>query len=214
MIFDIRNKKIAVGALMIGLAFAVSACQSDSAKKAAEAGAVAAPPPPGPDQLAAYCPSVNLRSGTAFYDVYAKGAKKKKSSDDESDATDQTSDKGDNSDNIVYQASISQVTRDCRTANGTMTMTIAAAGKVVTGPQGKTGPVSLPIRVAVLRGDQVLYSNLAHYPVDIANMAGATQFVYTARNVSFAAPKAHDTLVYIGFDAGPEKAVSKKRKKR
>jgi len=214
MIFDIKNKRIAAGALLIGLAFAISACQSDSASKTAEAGAVAAPPPPTADELAAYCPSVNLRSGTAFYDVYAKGAKKKKPSGEESDATDQTSDSGDNSDNVVYQASISQVTRNCTRANGTMTMTIAAAGKVVTGPQGKAGPVSLPIRVVVLRGGEVLYSNLAHHPVDIKNTAGATQFIYNAQNVSFATPKAHDTLVYIGFDAGPEKTASKKKKKR
>jgi hypothetical protein len=209
----LRNNKFAVGALLVGLTFAISACQSDSAKKAADAGALKAPPPPTADSLAAYCPSVNLRSGTAFYDVYAKGTKKKKPSSEETDETGQTSDTGDKADSVVYQASISQVTRDCKTANGTMTMTIGAAGKVVTGPQGKTGQISLPIRIAVLRGDQVLYSNLAHYPVDIKNTAAATQFIYTSGNVSFAAPKSHDTLVYIGFDAGPEKAASKKKKK-
>jgi hypothetical protein len=214
MLFDIRTKRVAVGALLAGLAFAISACQSDSAKKAAEAGTIAAPPPPAAGEIAAYCPSVNLRSGTAFYDVYAKGAKKKKPSGDEGDASDKTSDTGDNSDNVVYQASFSQVTRDCKTVNGTMTMTVAAAGKVVTGPQGKAGKVSLPIRIAVLRGDQVLYSDLAHYPVDIANTAAATQFIYTKRDISFAAPKTHDTLVFIGFDAGPEKATAKKKKKR
>jgi hypothetical protein len=213
MIIDIRNKRIAAGALLIGLAFAISACQSDSASKTAEAGAVTAPPPPTADELAAYCPSVNLRSGTAFYDVYARGAKKKKPAGDDSDATDRTSDTGDNSDSVVYQASISQVTRNCKTAGGTMTMTVAAAGKVVTGPQGKTGPVSLPIRVAVLRGDQVLYSNLAHHPVDIKNTAGATQFIYTNQSVSFPAPKSHDTLVFVGFDAGPQKAAAKKKKR-
>jgi len=214
MLFDMRNNKVAAGALLIGLAFAISACQSDSARKAADAGTMQAPPPPTADELAAYCPSVNLRSGTAFYDVYAKGTKKKKASSDETGATGQTSDTGDNSDNVVYQASISQVTRNCKTANGTMTMTIAAAGKIVTGPQGKTGQVTLPIRVAVLRGDQVLYSNLAHYPVEIKSTAAATQFIYTNQSVSFAAPKSHDTLVFVGFDAGPEKAASRKKKKR
>jgi hypothetical protein len=214
MLFDIGNKKIGIGALLIGLTFAISACQSDSPSKTAEAGAVAAPPPPTAEELAAYCPSVNLRSGTAFYDVYARGAKKKKPSADEIDASDRTSDTGDNSENVVYQASISQVTRNCKTVGGTMTMTVAAAGKVVTGPQGKTGQISLPIRIAVLRGDQVLYSNLARYPVDIKSTAAATQFIYTNQNVSFAAPKSHDTQVFIGFDAGPEKAASKKKKKR
>ncbi|HVW55033.1 MAG TPA: hypothetical protein VHC00_05080 [Rhizobiaceae bacterium] len=210
----LRNNKFAVGALLIGVTFAISACQSDSAKKAADAGAVQAPPPPAADNLAAYCPSVNLRSGTAFYDVYAKGAKKKKPSEDETDTSGQTSDNGDNSNNVVYQASISQVTRSCKTVNGTMMMTIGAAGKVVTGPQGKAGTINMPIRVAVLRGDQVLYSNLAHYPVDIKSTAAATQFIYTNDNVSFAAPKSHDTLVYIGFDPGPEKAAAKKKKKK
>lgn len=214
MLFGITNKRVAVGALLVGVTVAISACQSDSAKKAADAGAMQAPPPPTADDLAAYCPSVNLRSGTAFYDVYAKGTKKKKPSSDETDATGKTSDTGDKSDDIVYQASISQVTRNCKTVGGTMTMTVAAAGKVVTGPQGKAGRISLPIRVAVLRGDQVLYSNLAHYPVDITSTAAATQFIYTNQNVSFAAPKSHDTLVFVGFDAGPEKAAVKKKRKK
>jgi hypothetical protein len=92
-----------------------------------------------------------------------------------------------------------------------LTMTVAAAGKVVPGPMAKVGSVTLPIRVAVLRDGEAIYSNLAKYPVQIADTSEAAQFLYSNANVTFEAPAKHNIQVFVGFDAGPAAGKSKKK---
>ena len=62
----------------------------------------------------------------------------------------------------------------------------------------------MPIRVAVIRGDEVLYSQLHDYEVAINSVTGATQFVFSDPNVSIPAPTAANLLVFAGYDEGPQ----------
>ncbi len=140
--------------------------------------------------LRAYCPRVRLREGTAYYNTY----KKVRRGEEEK-----------NPDNIIYQASISDVTRSCRYEDGLLNMTVAVAGRVVPGPQGTAGAVTMPIRVVVLRGEEVLYSQLHQYQVAIDSPTGATQFVFSDPAVSLPAPDAANILVFAGYDEGPPK---------
>lgn len=135
------------------------------------------------EELRAYCPRVRLRQGTAFFTAYEKGGE------------------GDRS-KIRFQGSISDVTRSCKYSGDSLTMTVAVAGKVVTGPAVKGNAASLPIRIAVLRGDEVLYSQLHPHQVDVAGGTGATQFVFSDPNVQFPRPTKPNILVYVGFDSG------------
>jgi hypothetical protein len=137
-------------------------------------------------ELLAYCPQVTLREGTAFFDSYAKGG--------EGDKT-----------KIVYQTSIADVTRSCTRADGMLTMNVAVAGRVVPGPLGKAGTVTMPIRVAVMRGSEVLYSKLHQYQVTIGSTSAATQFVFNDANVTVPNPVEKDLRVFAGFDEGPVK---------
>lgn len=136
------------------------------------------------DALRAYCPRVQLRSGTSFYNSYEKGG--------ENDPS-----------RVVYQASITDVTRSCNYVDGTLVMTVAAAGKVVPGPKAKDGPVNVPIRVAVVRGAEVLYSEVRQQPVSIAASAPAAQFVFSNPEVVFPAPTERNIQVFVGYDDGP-----------
>ena len=136
-------------------------------------------------ELRAYCPKVDLREGTAFYRTYEKGGK-------------ETEDPS----KVIYQASLSETSRDCKYANGILTMTVAAAGRVVPGPVGKAGTITMPIRVAVTRGDEVLYSKLTTQDVQIGE-TGATQFVFTDNEVSFPQPTSVNIQVFVGYDEGP-----------
>ncbi len=136
-------------------------------------------------ELRAYCPKVDLREGTAFYRTYQKGGK-------------ETEDPS----KVIYQAALSETSRDCKYANGILTMTVAAAGRVVPGPVGTAGTITMPIRVAVLRGDEVLYSKLSTQDVSIAE-SGATQFVFTDNQVSIPQPTTRNIQVFIGYDEGP-----------
>lgn len=132
-----------------------------------------------------FCPPITLRDGTAYYRTYAKGAK-------------------DDPTKVIYQASLADTTRSCARSETTLTITAMVQGRLVAGPEGKAGPVTLPIRVAVTDGDKVLYSELTQFPVTLADVAQATQFVFT-KDVAVPGDLGGLVKVHIGFDEGPVK---------
>jgi hypothetical protein len=186
--------RVVAGLVLAGFMFSVAGCQSGGDggilgfggnKKAENAEAV----PEGKilqSELLAYCPKVTLREGTAYFNTYAKGAE-------------------DDAGKIIYQGSISDVTRSCTRANGLLTMNVAVAGRFVPGPVGTTGTATAPIRIVVVRGEEILYSQLHSYKVAIGSTGAATQFVFNDPNVTVPIPANQDLQVYAGFDEGPAK---------
>ncbi len=189
MAFVAGKLRSAITIAALGAVTAVAGCQSGGGLGLGGWGAQKAEPAAPPaaqitaDELRAYCPRVTLRSGTAFYNSYERGFDGDK-------------------DRIVYQASLSDVTRSCSYDGGTLTMTVAAAGRVVPGPVAKDGTITMPIRVAVVRGEEVLYSKLHSYQLPIVGNAPATQFVFKDPAASIPAPTARNIEVFVGFDEG------------
>ncbi len=138
-------------------------------------------------ELTGYCPRVQLREGTSFFNTYAKGGQ-------------------DDPAKIVYQASIADVTRSCSRAGGMLTMKIAVAGRIVPGPAGGPGTVTMPIRVAVLRGEEIFYSELHRHSVVVGEGSGATQFLFANPDITMPIPEKGTVQVFAGFDEGPPKA--------
>ena len=135
--------------------------------------------------LRAYCPQVTLREGTSFFRTYAKGG--------DADPA-----------KLVYQASISDVTRSCTEGGGTTTINVAVAGRVIPGPAGAAGKMIMPIRIVAVRGSDVLYSQLHKYEVAVGS--DATQFLFSDPNVTIPTPEQGGTVqVYAGYDEGPPK---------
>jgi hypothetical protein len=197
-----------------GFILALAGCQSGGGLSKLDPGVKEAPPPPSTKisekDLLAYCPTLTLREGTAFYSTYAKGAKKRDTEDDPLASPDA---QPDNSANLIYQAAITDVTRSCNYNGGMLTMNVAVAGKIVPGPMGKAGSITLPIRVVVLRDGDVIYSNLAKQTVQVTDSSEAAQFLYNDPNVTFDAPAKRNIQVFAGFDSGPEAGKSKSKKK-
>jgi hypothetical protein len=157
-----------------------------SKKAAAEAN------PAQPIVVQGACPQVYLREGTAFYTLYEKGAKK-------------TPDGQADPEKLRYEASLSDVTRQCTQTAGGLTMTVAAHGRLVTGPAGQSGAsVTMPIRVAVSDGDKAVYSELTQYPAGLAAGQGSTQFIFTKADIVLPGGVTPLTKVYVGFDEGPQ----------
>jgi hypothetical protein len=176
------------GVACAGFVLAAAGCQSSDSGNVLSVGDESTPPPQEKvleSELRAYCPPVVLREGTAFYRTYAKGAK-------------------DDPAKLAYQASITDVTRSCSRANGMMTIEVAAAGRVVTGPAGAAGTITMPIRVAVVSSDaEVLYSQLSKYQVNVANTEAATQFVFHDPSAVIPIPEPNTVQVFVGYDEGP-----------
>jgi len=243
MAFYSVNRRLVAGLALTGFMLAAAGCQSSDngilnlgfGKK----DPTAPPPPQDPkilaSQLRAYCPRVTLRDGTAYFNTYAKGAtakpKKKKggaAADAEAEAAaaaaaqtgpnGQPVDPAHDPSKIIYQAAITDVTRDCTHANGQLSMKIAVAGKVVPGPMFAPGTVTMPIRIAVQHGDEVLYSQLQPYQVQVTDPSAATQFVFVDSNIVVPEPTAKDYQAYAGYDeskpaAAADKSKGKKKRK-
>ncbi|MER9584731.1 hypothetical protein [Mesorhizobium sp. M0276] len=231
MAFRTFRGRFLAGLALTGFMLAAAGCQSGDngilnlgfGKK----DPTAPPPPQDPkilaSQLQAYCPRVTVRDGTAFFNTYSKDVQKprpklKKTGDAAQDAAaqaeaDAAAAPPDESANIVYQASVSDVTRDCSRANGQLTMKIAVAGKIVPGPKFSPGNITMPIRIAVMHGAEVLYSQIHQYQVQVTDPSVATQFVFTDSNVVVPEPTAQDYQVFAGYDENAPKATTDKLKK-
>lgn len=168
--------------LAMSLLLAAAGCNKTQTGGAIEAGGNANAPTPAVVQAA--CPPVTLRDGTASYRTYAKGGK-----DDPS--------------KVVYQASLADTTRQCVQTADALKVTVVAQGRVVAGPAGGPGKLTMPIRVAATDGDKTLYSELTQYPVDVPPGSANAQFVFTKTDVTLPAGAGADAKIFIGFDEGP-----------
>lgn len=135
-------------------------------------------------ELRAYCPRPALRDGTAYHQTYERGGQ-------------------DDPTRLIYQAVISDTTRTCQFNEGSGTINVVAAGRIIPGPKGRAGAVTLPIRVVAMRGDQVLYSKQINHTVNVTDTAGATQFFLSDPNVVIPGGIDRGVQVVVGFDEGP-----------
>jgi hypothetical protein len=188
----VSNPRILAGLILATLMLGAAGCQS--AGGGAVLGSAAEQPPAEKikeSELRAYCPQVVLREGTAYFNTYQRDGQ-------------------DDPKKLIYQASIADVTRSCTYNEGMLTMNVAVAGKVVPGPAGAPGNITMPIRVAVMKvttdGEEVLYSQLHQYPVAVGD--AATQFIFNDPNVTFPAPTTRNIRVFAGYDEGPERAAT------
>ena len=136
------------------------------------------------------CPQVYLREGTAIYRQYSKGVKK-----DVQGLADPNK--------LQIQATLDATTRQCRQTDQGLVVTVVVRGRIITGPEGKDGTYTLPIRVAATDGDQTLYSELTPFQVSIPPGQGNAQFIFTKENVVLTAPAGGLTRLFAGIDEGP-----------
>lgn len=101
---------------------------------------------------------------------------------------------------LRYIASIAETSRSCRVIDGALHIEVGIAGRVTPGVAAPSGQVQLPLRVAVVRGTEVLYSNLGRLGVSIAPGSGAQTFRYVDRAIRLSEPAAQTINIQVGFD--------------
>jgi hypothetical protein len=145
--------------------------------------AQAQPPPPDVN-----CPAAEVRRGAATLSIGPTGERTAMS--------------------MKYQASFVRVARECALVEGNMVMKVGVEGRVVLGPAGSPGPVSVPLRFAVVQetasgGMRPITTKFIKIPVDVG-ATGNTPFVYVEEALSFPLPTPttalDDYIVYVGFD--------------
>ena len=134
------------------------------------------------------CPAAEVRRGAATLSVGPAGERTAMS--------------------MKYQASFVRLARECTLVEGNMVVKVGVEGRVVLGPAGSPGPVSVPLRFAVVQetpsgGTRPITTKFIKVPVDVG-ATGNTPFVYVEEALSFPVPTPatalDDYIVYVGFD--------------
>jgi hypothetical protein len=125
--------------------------------------------------------------------------------------------------NVRYQANITQIARECAVLGSTMTIKVGVEGRLVVGPKGAPGNVTVPIRIAlVAEGPQPRPIISKFYAVQVNVTPGATQvpFTHVDDDLTFPLPADKNLekyVIYVGFDPQgalpPAKAKAKPQAK-
>jgi hypothetical protein len=115
---------------------------------------------------------------------------------------------------VDYQASVKDVARECRFDGQTMTIRIGVRGRVLLGTSGKAGSYTVPIRVAVRKGQEVIYSNLTRVTTSVGDGIGGAPFQHVEENVAVPqAPDGQDVYeIFVGLDPDGNKVSPRKAK--
>ena len=182
-------------AIPVLLALGLGACAGVSEKNVVESSAIVSAPAKDPAAVDfakkdTYCPPVQVRSGTSTLEVYERGHERDQNY-------------------VRYLASIGQTARECTLVGDTLTIKVGVAGRVVAGPKGSAGNITLPIRIAVAKqfgGTGPLYSQLFKIPVTLAAPTfGANYNQVYEQIVVQAPPQDRNLIIFVGFDEGPGK---------
>ena len=142
------------------------------------------------------CPSVDVLDGTAGYRIASanRGAE-----------------------GVAYQASLGQVARECSVAGERITIRVGIEGRVLQGPAGKAGTFQIPVRVAVKRGKEVVFSKVTRVSVTVPPSDTQASFTHIEDGISLPVSEndpADEYEIFVGFDpsGGQEKKAQRGRR--
>ncbi len=150
------------------------------------------PEPMDPKVYAAtpVCPSIEIRDGTEFLPIFEPG----KQGDPAS---------------IRFQANVQRVARDCTEGPEGIRVSVGAAGRVLSGPKGATGPVTVPVRIAAISGERVIFTKLVPTTVDVMPPDNSALWSIVDDALVLSVADSHEATIYIGLD-GQASAKSQK----
>ena len=188
-----KMKKMAGISSLFGLSLLLAACNQSGTSKPADAlgGAKPSPEVEKANDLAndprAFCPKTVIRAGTETIRTFENGVKK----------TDPGA-----LNSLRFQGTINKVDRECNYSPANLNIRVGIAGRVINGPTGATGTFEMPVRVAVVRGTEPVYSKLHRIPVTLAG-SNSENFSFIDSEINLPIPEKPNLLIYVGYDEGP-----------
>jgi hypothetical protein len=140
------------------------------------------------------CPSATLLEGTASWRVGG----------------------GDPARGVSYQASINDLARECRLVGTTLAIKVGVQGRLVLGESGKPGNFSVPVRVAVRKGEQTVYSKLLAASVTVPANDTQAPFVVIDEGVSLPVGEADpgdEYTILVGLDPQGRRPAERRRRR-
>ncbi len=139
---------------------------------------------------AGYCPPVHILPGTESLVIYEKGH--------DGDAA-----------FVRTQGSIADTARECHALDAsTLSIKLGIGGRILAGPKGGAGTVTMPIRIAVARqhDNSVLFSKAFPVTVNLTAPDFGADYSQVFDQVQVTiGPDDRDLVVYVGFDEGTPK---------
>ncbi|GHA30533.1 hypothetical protein GCM10007989_27950 [Devosia pacifica] len=99
---------------------------------------------------------------------------------------------------LQYQGVIDEVSRNCVASNGQIQVTMGASGRILLGPQGSQSQVTAPVRFAVERNGQAVFTEKYDIPVSVAGNSG--EFLKVVENVNIPYLGGESITIWVGFD--------------
>jgi hypothetical protein len=143
------------------------------------------------------CPGVEIRQGASTFQQSAE-------------------DNGSAALSLRYQANFIRFARECALRAGNVVMKVGVEGRVILGPAGTAGALTLPVRLAVVKEGlepQTIWTKFYMVPVVMPPGQPNVLFTHVEEDMSFPNPPGDDLdkyVVYVGFD--PDSAVAEKKK--
>jgi hypothetical protein len=143
------------------------------------------------------CPGVEIRQGASTFQQSA-------------------ADNGSVALSLRYQANFIRFARECALRAGNVVMKVGVEGRVILGPAGAPGPLTLPVRLAVVKEGlepKTIWTKFYMVPVEMPPGQPNVLFTHVEEDMSFPNPPGDDLdkyVVYVGFD--PDSAVAEKKK--
>ncbi len=131
--------------------------------------------------IATLCPPIKVRAGGEAMFYYGNGK-----------VGDPTK--------LNYQAVIEETSRNCVVSNGLITVNMGAVGRVLLGPAGTQTSVTVPIRFAVERDGQAVFSEKYTLPVAFGAGLQSQEFVKVVEGVKIPYLGGEDITIWVGFD--------------
>lgn len=101
---------------------------------------------------------------------------------------------------LQYQGVIDETSRNCIVSNGKITVNMGATGRVLLGPAGTQTSINAPIRFAVERDGQAIFSEKYTVAVPIVPPAQTAEFVKVVENVTIPYLGGETITIWVGFD--------------
>ncbi|WEK03071.1 MAG: hypothetical protein P0Y65_12745 [Candidatus Devosia phytovorans] len=101
---------------------------------------------------------------------------------------------------LQYQGVIDETSRNCVVSNGLITVNMGVVGRVLLGPAGTQTSVNAPIRFAVERDGQAVFSEKHTIPVAVVAPARSAEFVKVLENVAIPYLGGEEITIWVGFD--------------
>jgi hypothetical protein len=139
------------------------------------------------------CPLINIRQGAATLTIGP------------TTSTSDTDSTNNGAMAVKYQGTFVRAARECALINGNVVMKIGVEGRIIVGPAGGPGDITVPLRMAVVdetpNKSRPIVTRFVQIPVTVASASDNPTFIHVEEGVSFPLPNDLDNyIVYIGFD--------------